>query len=148
MDAATSSTALRAAREANVREHMDSENRHEFEATIATFGHPRYEIVPTGDVFDGADEVRRYFDESRTAFPDQRNTLIEMHHADDSILVEFDLEGTHLGAFRGLPPTGRAFSAGRSRSSSSSRAPTGSSASASTSTPRRSSVSSASPMTP
>ena len=109
MDAARSSTALRDAREANVREHMDSENRHEFEATIATFGHPRYEIVPTGDVFDGADEVRRYFDESRTAFPDQRNTLIEMHHADDSILVEFDLEGTHLGAFRGLPPTGRAF---------------------------------------
>ena len=38
MDAATSSTALRDAREANVREHMDSENRHEFEATIATFG--------------------------------------------------------------------------------------------------------------
>ena len=109
MDAATSSTALRDAREANVREHMDSENRHEFEATIATFGHPRYEIVPTGDVFDGADEVRRYFDESRTAFPDQRNTLIEMHHADDSIVVEFDLEGTHLGNFRGLPPTGRAF---------------------------------------
>ena len=69
MDAATSSTALRAAREANVGEHMDSENRHEFEATIATFGHPRYEIVPTGDVFDGADEVRRYFDESRHRFP-------------------------------------------------------------------------------
>jgi steroid delta-isomerase-like uncharacterized protein len=101
---------LQMAREANVREHMDSENLHDFETTIATFGHPRYEIVPTGDVFDGADEVRRYFDESRTAFPDQRNTLVELHHAQDSIIVEFDLEGTHLGNFRGLPPTGRAFS--------------------------------------
>jgi steroid delta-isomerase-like uncharacterized protein len=100
---------LRTAREANVLEHMDSENRHEYDATIDTFGHPRYEIIPTGDVFDGEEEVRRYFAESRTAFPDQRNRLIEMHHADDSIIVEFELEGTHLGPFRGLPPTGRAF---------------------------------------
>lgn len=107
--AAPAKPALRVNREAVVREHMESENRHDFDTTIGTFDHPRYEIVPTGDVFDGEEEVRRYFDESRTAFPDQRNTLIEMHHADDSIVVEFDLEGTHLGSFRGLPPTGRAF---------------------------------------
>ena len=36
-----------------MREHMDSENRHEFDATIDTFDHPRYEIIPTGDVHDG-----------------------------------------------------------------------------------------------
>lgn len=100
---------LRERREAVVIEHMESENRHDFGATLATFGHPRYEIVPTGDVFDGEEEVMGYFDESRAAFPDQRNELIELHHADDSILVEFDLEGTHLGNFRGLPPTGREF---------------------------------------
>jgi steroid delta-isomerase-like uncharacterized protein len=103
------SSSLRAEREAVVRKHMDSENRHDFDATIGTFGHPRYEIVPTGDVFDGEEEVRGYFAETRTAFPDQRNTLVELHHADDAVIVEFDLEGTHLGPFRGLPPTGRAF---------------------------------------
>jgi hypothetical protein len=32
-----------------------------------------------------------------------------MHHADDSVIVEFDLLGTHLGNFRGLPATGRSF---------------------------------------
>lgn len=90
-------------------EHMDSENRHEYDATIQTFGHPRYEIVPTGDVFDGETEVRAYFAETRAAFPDQRNELVKMHHAEDSVIVEFDLKGTHLGAFRGLPATGRAF---------------------------------------
>lgn len=100
---------LRARREAVVREHMDSENRHEYDATMATFGHPRYEIVPTGDVFDGEDEVRRYFAESRTAFPDQRNRLIALHHADDAVIAEFHLEGTHLGPLRGLPATGRTF---------------------------------------
>ena len=42
-----------------MREHMESENVHDFDATIGTFGHPRYEIVPTGDVYDGEEEVRR-----------------------------------------------------------------------------------------
>jgi len=32
-------------RERIVREHMESENRHEFDVTMATFEHPRYEIV-------------------------------------------------------------------------------------------------------
>jgi steroid delta-isomerase-like uncharacterized protein len=100
---------LRARREAVVREHMESENRHEFDVTMATFGHPRYEIVPTGDVYDGEEEVAGYFAESRAAFPDQRNELVKMHHATDSVIVEFDLLGTHLGNFRGLPATGRAF---------------------------------------
>jgi steroid delta-isomerase-like uncharacterized protein len=101
--------ALRETREATVREHMESENRHEFDVTMATFHHPRYEIVATGDVYDGADEVARYFQETRAAFPDQRNELIALHHADDAVIAEFDLKGTHLGSFRGLPPTGREF---------------------------------------
>ena len=100
---------LRQRREAIVLEHMDSENRHDFDATIGTFSHPRYELVPTGDVFDGETEVRAYFAESRAAFPDQRNELVAMHHTDDAVIVEFDLLGTHLGRLRALPPTGRSF---------------------------------------
>ncbi len=102
-------TSLRERREAVVREHMESENRHEFDVTMGTFDHPRYEIIPTGDVFDGEEHVARYFEETRTAFPDQRNELIAMHHADDAVIVEFMLLGTHLGPFRGLPATGKAF---------------------------------------
>ena len=45
--------ALRAKREALVIEHMESENRHEFDVTMETFEHPRYELIATGDVFDG-----------------------------------------------------------------------------------------------
>jgi steroid delta-isomerase-like uncharacterized protein len=100
---------LRERREAVVREHMESENRHEFDVTLGTFDHPRYEIVPTGDVYDGPDEVMRYFEETRTAFPDQRNELIALHHADDAVIAEANLLGTHLGSLRSLPPTGRAF---------------------------------------
>lgn len=100
---------LRAVREAIVLEHMDSENRHEFDATMATFHHPRYEIIPTGDVYDGQEEVDAYFAATRAAFPDQRNELIELRHADDGVVVEFWLRGTHRGRFRELEPTGRAF---------------------------------------
>jgi steroid delta-isomerase-like uncharacterized protein len=100
---------LRATRERIVLEHMESENRHEFDVTMGTFHHPRYEIVPTGDVYDGEQEVAAYFAESRAAFPDQRNELIELHHADDAVIVEFWLRGTHQGSLRGMPPTGRAF---------------------------------------
>lgn len=88
---------------------MESENDHDFDATIGTFAHPRYEIVATGDVYDGEADVRRYFAETRTAFPDQRNELISLNHCDDAIIVEFDLLGTHLGPLRSLPPTGRRF---------------------------------------
>lgn len=103
------SDTVREHRERLVREHMESENVHDFDTTIRTFEHPRYEIVPTGEVHDGEDAVRRYFEESRTAFPDQRNELIELHHADDAVVVEFLLKGTHRGPLRGIQPTGRAF---------------------------------------
>lgn len=102
-------TTLRERREAVVREHMESENRHEFDVTMATFDHPRYEIVPTGDVYDGPEEVARYFHETRAAFPDRRNELVKMHHADEAVIVEFDLLGTHRGELRGIPPSGSEF---------------------------------------
>ena len=60
---------LRAARDALVREHMESENVHDYDVTIGTFHHPRYEIIPTGAIHDGEEQVREYFRVSRTAFP-------------------------------------------------------------------------------
>ena len=100
---------LRERREAIVREHMESENVHEFDRTMATFGHPRYEIVPTGEVYDGAEAVNEYFRVTPAAFPDQRNENAVLHHADAAVIVEFDLLGTHEGELRGIPPTGRSF---------------------------------------
>jgi hypothetical protein len=47
------SAAVRRQRESIVRKHMDSENRHEFDATLGTFDHPRYELVATDKVYDG-----------------------------------------------------------------------------------------------
>jgi hypothetical protein len=61
---------------------MATEVTKEFDATLATFnGHPHYEIMATGQTYDG----------------------------DDEVILEFDLLGTNLGEFYGMPPTGKAF---------------------------------------
>jgi steroid delta-isomerase-like uncharacterized protein len=98
-----------AQREAVVREHMESENRHDFAATMGTFAHPRYEIIPTGDVYDGDEAVTEYFRATRTAFPDQRNEPRRLWPTEGAVIAEFDLLGTHLGELRGVPATGREF---------------------------------------
>ena len=94
-----------------MREHMESENRHEFDATIATFAQPRYEIVPTGEVFDGEEAVRGYFATSRARVSRSAERAPRLHHTDDAVIVEFDLLGTHRGPLRGIPPTGRSSAA-------------------------------------
>lgn len=85
-----------------MREHMDAENRKDFDAVIATFRHPRYELIASGHVFDGEGDVRRYFTLSRTTFPDQRNENVVLQCTDDAVVAEFDLLGTHTD-------TGKAF---------------------------------------
>jgi predicted ester cyclase len=100
---------LRSRREAVVREHMASENEGRFDDTLATFDHPRYELIGTDHVYDGADEVKQYYARSRAVFPDQRNEVRALHSAEDSVIVEFDLFGTHLGSLTGEEPTGRTF---------------------------------------
>ncbi|HUI03818.1 MAG TPA: ester cyclase [Acidimicrobiales bacterium] len=96
-------------RESVVREHMASENEHRFDDTLATFAHPRYELVGTGQVYDGADEVRQYYARSRAVVPDQRNASRALFSGPDTVVVEFDLLGTHTGSLAGEEPSGRAF---------------------------------------
>ncbi len=43
-------SSLQKRRLALVREHMESENEHDFELTFTTFDHPRYELVATGEI--------------------------------------------------------------------------------------------------
>jgi steroid delta-isomerase-like uncharacterized protein len=96
-------------REAVVREHLDAEDRHDAEAALATFRRPRYELIASGQVFDGAEEVMGYYNAMLTAFPDADLEILALHHADDAVIVESKLRGTHEGALYGVPATGRRF---------------------------------------
>jgi hypothetical protein len=50
---------LQQIREELVLRHVAGENARDLEAVMATFSHPRYEIIPTGAVFDGDEAVRQ-----------------------------------------------------------------------------------------
>ena len=98
-------TSLRQRREAIVYEHAAAENRHDVEATIATFHQPRYEF--NGQPSDGAQAVRELLGGFMTGFPDLHIEPTRIRHLDDGVLVEGTITGTHDGQWAGIPPTGR-----------------------------------------
>ncbi|PHR59786.1 MAG: ester cyclase [Robiginitomaculum sp.] len=100
---------MRAKREAVVIEHFETETAQDFDKTLATFDYPHYEIMASGQVFDGSAEVMEYYKLTRTAFPDQRHENVRLHFSDDAVIAEFDLLGTNDGVFYGRPPTHKSF---------------------------------------
>ena len=96
-----------------VRAHMAAEIAHDFDAAIKTFARPLYELVGAGETFDGEAAVRDYYRRTREAFPDQRNEIISIRAAENAVIVEFWLLGTHLGPLQTpmgeMAPTGKAF---------------------------------------
>lgn len=100
---------LRERREKIVLDHFRDEVRQAWDDVLSTFPHPRYELIPTGVVHDGEGAVRQYFRDTRRAFPDQHHEMIQLRHADDAVICEFYLLGTHLGPFGSIPATGSKF---------------------------------------
>jgi steroid delta-isomerase-like uncharacterized protein len=97
-------------REELVREHMASEERKDFAATLRTFSRPRYEVIATAETHDGERAVTAFLEETGAAFPDFRFETLRLHHADAAVIAEVVFHGTHEGTWRGLPPTGRRVS--------------------------------------
>jgi steroid delta-isomerase-like uncharacterized protein len=96
---------LRQHREAIVNRHLEAENQHDIEATIATFAHPCYEM--NGVTHDGAEAVREMHKTLTAALPDLQVTVDSLRHADDAVIVEARLIATHGGEWNGIPATGR-----------------------------------------
>jgi steroid delta-isomerase-like uncharacterized protein len=103
--AVTDEQSLRQRRESIVREHVAAENRQDVEATISTFDRPRYEV--NGEAHDGESAVRDLLQGMLGGFPDFHAEVLNMRHAEDAIVGEARITGTHNGAFAGIPPTGR-----------------------------------------
>ncbi len=91
-----------------VDEHIRCENLHDLDGVLATFGaDARYDDEPWNDRRLGLDGVRSYYTELINALPDLSIEVKRQHVASDSVIVEVVIRGTHLGAWRGLPATGR-----------------------------------------
>src|SRR3712207_4881680 len=107
MATATTDTGLRAARQAVLDAHSAAESARDLDGVLATFHHARYEIVPTGEVFDGPEAVGAYHSANFVGVPDFPVEPIRIHHSDDVVVEEAWVSGTHTGTYHGLPPTGR-----------------------------------------
>lgn len=57
-----------------------------------------------------ADETRQDFDAVLHTFPHPHHEIIQLRHAEDVVVVEFWLLGTHRGALKGIPATDNTFS--------------------------------------
>jgi steroid delta-isomerase-like uncharacterized protein len=88
---------------------LTAQNRGDVDAALACFTHPRYELIGNNRVYDGADEVRHYYQVTRGYFPDLRFDVVAMHHGDDALVCELWMTGTHLGSGRDFEATGRSF---------------------------------------
>lgn len=104
MEAQTSD--LRDRRQAVVQAHIDAENGGDLDAMIASFRTPRYEVFPMGAVFEGEDPVRALIGGLVGGFPDFNFSPTKVHHADDAVIVEGMMTGTHQAEWAGIPPKG------------------------------------------
>jgi len=98
----------RAVRIAIVEQHIRLENEHDLEGVLRTFGDTaRYDDEPWGEHYEGRNGVRQFYEQLMKALPDLEIEVQRRHVADDAVLVEVMIRGTHLGGWRGLPATGR-----------------------------------------
>lgn len=102
-------SALRRRREEVLQRLLEAQNVNDVELAIDCFDHPRYELIGNNRVYDGAEEVRRYYEASRDYFPDLHFELLELHHGDDAVVAELMMSGTHLGLAGDVEPSGRSF---------------------------------------
>jgi steroid delta-isomerase-like uncharacterized protein len=98
----------RSARIAIVEQHIRLENAHDLDGVLRTFGaSARYDDEAWGEHYQGASGVRQFYEQLMEALPDLQIEVKRRHVSDDAILVEVIIRGRHLGAWRGLPATGR-----------------------------------------
>ena len=70
-----------------------------------------YEIVPTGQRWQGHDGARAFYTNFLGAFPDVRFELQDIVIGPQGVIEVTRMTGTHRGAWASLPPTGRSVSA-------------------------------------
>jgi len=91
-----------------VEEHVRLENAHDLEGVIRTFGEmARYDDEPWGQHYKGRQGVRAFYEQLMSALPDLKIEIVRKHVADEAIILEVVIRGTHRGGWRGLPATGR-----------------------------------------
>ena len=98
----------RSARIAIVEQHVRLENAHDLDGVLGTFGDTaHYDDEAWGEHYEGSRGVRQFYEQLMDALPDLEIEIQHRHVTDEAVVLEVMIRGTHLGAWRGLPATGR-----------------------------------------
>ncbi|WP_242661383.1 nuclear transport factor 2 family protein [Mycobacterium mantenii] len=90
--------------------HIAAENARDLDGAMATFSYPRYEIIPTGMIFDGDEAVRAMLQQQWAALPLLQYSAEAVYHGNDGLIVEtrttapgtpVDMLSINLFGFRG-----------------------------------------------
>lgn len=88
--------------------HSIAEDRRDLEGLIDTLATDCvYEIVPTGQRWQGHDGARAFYTTFLGAFPDVHFDLADIVIGPQGVIEVAIMTGTHEGAWAGLPPSGR-----------------------------------------
>ena len=87
--------------------HSIAEDRRDIDGLIATLTPTcTYEIVVTGQRWDGHDGARRFYEELFAAFPDNAFSLSEIVIGPQGVFEAATLTGTNRGSWAGQPASG------------------------------------------
>jgi len=87
--------------------HSIAEDRRDVDGLIATLAPTcAYEIVPTGQRWQGHDGARAFYTDLFAAFPDNRFALSEIVVGPQGVFEVATLTGTNLGPWAGVPASG------------------------------------------
>jgi predicted ester cyclase len=89
--------------------HSKAEDARDLQGLIDTLS-PRcvYEIVPTGERWEGHEGARRFYTEFLGGFPDVRFAMQDIVIGPQGVFEVTQMTGTHRGPWGGQAPTGRA----------------------------------------
>ena len=97
---------LRKRREAVIRRHVEAESRGDVDGVVASFSHPKYEMVPLGTEHDGEAAVRLLLSSLFLAFPDFKLVVRNLYHSDKAVIAEVWMDGTHRAPWAGVEAKG------------------------------------------
>jgi steroid delta-isomerase-like uncharacterized protein len=91
-----------------VQDHLDRENEHDLDGIMKTFGATaRYDDEAWDAHYTGHKRVHAFYDDLLRAMPDLQIAVRRRHAAEEDVILEAVIRGTHQGTWRGLPATGR-----------------------------------------
>src|SRR5579875_268442 len=88
--------------------HSIAEDKRDLQGLVDTLAPDCvYELVPTGERWEGHDGARAFYTSLLTAFPDVHFDLNEITIGPQGVMEVADVTGTHQGTWAGMAATGK-----------------------------------------